>query len=192
MAGLSQTSASTAHPVHKGAGFPPFETATYPSQLFWLAITFGFLFVVLWRVGGPMIAGTIGARRARIDGDLKSAEDARRDANSALSAYQTALSSARSKAHASAEEMRKKVTGEIDRAKAQFDSEAAAALEKAQTRIAAVREAARTHVAAMAEAATTQIVQRLTGEIVGGEAVKEAVKTARQNGGSQVSARATS
>ena len=33
-----------------GGGFPPFKTETYPSQLFWLTVTFAFLFVVLWRV----------------------------------------------------------------------------------------------------------------------------------------------
>src|ERR1700735_165340 len=52
MADATTTTATTGVPAKKeGAGFPPFKTETFPSQLFWLAITFGFLFIVLWRGG---------------------------------------------------------------------------------------------------------------------------------------------
>ena len=48
------------------AGLPQMDTSTFPSQVFWLAVTFGLLFVVLSRMTLPMIAGSIGARRNRI------------------------------------------------------------------------------------------------------------------------------
>jgi len=51
MAEPAATTATTGVPGgHEPAGFPPFKLETFPSQLFWLVITFGFLFVVLWRV----------------------------------------------------------------------------------------------------------------------------------------------
>ena len=54
------TTAKTEVPAkHEGAGFPPFKTETFPSQIFWLMITFAFLFVVLWRVAGPRIQGVL-------------------------------------------------------------------------------------------------------------------------------------
>ena len=60
MAEPAATTEMTGVPAeHKAAGFPPFKTETFPSQIFWLVITFGFLFVVLWRLAGPRINAAI-------------------------------------------------------------------------------------------------------------------------------------
>src|SRR5512140_1900675 len=113
------TTATTEVPAkHEGAGFPPFKTETFPSQIFWLVITFAFLFVVLWRIAGPRIKGVLVTRRGQIDGDLAKAQAHRADAESASAAYQSALAAARGRAQALAEENRKRIGGEIDRAKA--------------------------------------------------------------------------
>ena len=72
MADASNTTATT-QGQHEPAGFPPFKTETYPSQLFWLAITFCFLFVVLWRVAGPRINAAITGRRQTINGAINDA-----------------------------------------------------------------------------------------------------------------------
>src|ERR1700752_5167914 len=92
--------ATTEQPSPKAAsgGFPPFKTETFPSQIFWLVITFAFLFVVLWRVAGPRINGVITSRRGTINADIAAAESARGDAESASAAYQTALAGARARA----------------------------------------------------------------------------------------------
>src|SRR5215472_16862803 len=113
MQGTTQTAAMTEQPAPK-AGFPPFKTETFPSQLFWLAITFGFLFLVLWRLAGPMSGNTIAARRKRINDDLAEAQKARGDADQASAAYQAALAGARARAQALAEENRKAVSSEVD------------------------------------------------------------------------------
>ena len=77
---------------HEGSGgFPPFDTTTFPSQIFWLVVTFAFLFVVVWRVAGPRINGVITVRRNKINGDIAEAQKHRGDAEAASAAYQTAL-----------------------------------------------------------------------------------------------------
>ena len=58
MAEETAHTATTEVPKKEG-GFPPFDTTTFPSQLFWLALTFGLMFVVLWRVAGPRSPRTI-------------------------------------------------------------------------------------------------------------------------------------
>jgi F-type H+-transporting ATPase subunit b len=83
MADASNTTATT---VHEPAGFPPFKTETFPSQLFWLALTFCFLFVVLWRVAGPRINAAITGRRNTINGSINEAARARAEAEAAQGA----------------------------------------------------------------------------------------------------------
>src|SRR5579872_1171347 len=107
-------SASTEVPAKpEGAGFPPFKTETFPSQIFWLVVTFAFLFVVLWRVAGPRIQGVIATRRGAINADIAAAEAARCDAENACTAYDVALAGARARANALAEENRQKLNAEI-------------------------------------------------------------------------------
>ena len=161
----ASTTASTQAP-QKSGGFPPFDTTTFPSQVFWLTVTFAFLFMVLWRVAGPRIKGVITSRRGAINSDIDAAQKARGEAESALAAYQTALQAARKRAQAMAEENRQKLNAEIASAKATADGEAAAAMARARERIVVTQEQARSHVAKAAEDAAIAIVARLTGETV--------------------------
>jgi len=172
----ASTGSGTTAPA--SAGFPPFDTKTFESQLFWLVITFGFLFVVLWRLAGPRIQGVIGERRKHIADDLAAAERHRRDAEQASSAYQAALTAARGRAHALAEENRKRMSDEIARAKAQADADAHAAMAKADERIAVLRVEARTHMIKAAQDAAAAIVARLTGDTVSSEDAAAAVRAA--------------
>jgi len=160
----------------QGGGFPPFKTETFPSQIFWLVITFAFLFVVLWRVAGPRINGVITSRRGAINSDIAAAEKARSEAESAATAYQTALAGARARAQGLAEENRQTLNAEIAKAKAAAESEAAKAMAAADARIAATRVEAKGHVVKAAEEAAIAIVARLTGDAVLPAEAAQAVK----------------
>ncbi len=162
---------------NKGGGFPPFKVETYPSQVFWLAITFAFLFVVLWRVAGPRIQSVIGQRRERIQGDLAGAEQRRKEAEAASNAYQTALARARTRAQGVADDNRKRVSAEVEQAKAQSDAEAQKATGAAEACIAEARAQAKGHVAKAAQDASIEIVARLTGETVSPEEAAAAVRS---------------
>lgn len=176
MAGPIHSTASTEVPPESG-GFPPFKTDTFPAQIFWLAVTFAVLFVVMWRVAVPGIGGTIGERKKRIAGDLAEAENHRRNAEKASADYDAALASARTRAHAVAEENRRRIQKEIDDAKAQAEADATDAMSKAEARIAAMRNEARSHVINAARDAAASIVNRLTGDTVSVDEAAAAVDT---------------
>ncbi len=167
---------NTTSSTQASGGFPPFRTDTFPSQLFWLAVTFAFLFVVLWKVAGPRINGVITSRRGAINADIAAAQKARGDAEGASAAYQTALAGARARANTHAEETRQKLNAEIAKAKTQADDEAHKAMSAAQARIEATHIQARGAVAKAAEEAAIAIVARLTGETVSSAEAAAAVK----------------
>jgi F-type H+-transporting ATPase subunit b len=169
------TTAGTEQP-EASIGFPPFKAETFPSQLFWLTITFAFLFVVLWRISGPAIKSVIAERRGRINDDVRTAEQHRRDSEAAAAAYESSLASARGRAHALAEENRKRIAADIDKAKAAGDAEAATAAAAADARIAKMRDDAKAHIQNAARDAAVSIVARLTGETVSNDDAAAAVK----------------
>ena len=172
-----ETVTHTGTEAQHSAGFPPFKTESFPSQIFWLVVTFAVLFVVLWRVAGPRISGVIGARHDQIDGDLKAAEQHRAEATAALAAYEAALAAARAKAHAQAEENRRAIETEVEQAKAEADAMAREAGAKAETGIAAARAEAATHVTKAAQDAAVDIVNRLIGVTVTADEARAAVAT---------------
>jgi F-type H+-transporting ATPase subunit b len=169
------TTASTQAPAG-GAGFPPFKTDTFPSQIFWLTVTFAFLFVVLWRVAGPRINGVITSRRGAINDDIAAAQTARGQAESAATAYQAALHAAKTRAQGMAEETRQALNAEIAKGKTAADEDAASAMAAAHARIQATQEQARGHVLKAAEEAAIAIVARLTGETVSSADAAAAVR----------------
>lgn len=173
----SETTASTQHAAH-GSGFPPFDTKTFPSQIFWLAITFAVLFVVLWRVAGPMISSTIASRRKRISDDISAAQQARSEADAAAASYEAALSGARSRAHALADENRRKITGEVEKAKTEADHQALSLVADAERAIAESQARAKAHVTGAAQDAAIEIVQRLLREQVATEDAAAAIRAA--------------
>jgi len=165
------------------AGLPQMSTGSYPSQIFWLAVTFGLLFLVLWRLTLPMIAGAIGARRNRIEGDLGAADASRKDAANALAAYEAALAEARNRAHQLADENKKRIVGEIDGLRATADADAQSAMAAAEARIAADRGRAAAGIKTAAAEVAADIVQRLIGRSVSAEDAADAVASAGRKGG---------
>jgi F-type H+-transporting ATPase subunit b len=158
---------------HKG--LPQMDTSTFPSQIFWLAVTFGLLFIVLSRVTLPRIAGAISDRRNRIDGDLATADKAQKTASEALKSYEAHLAQARTRALALADENRKRINGEIEGIKQAADKEAQTAMNAAEARIAAERTKAGASVVQSAAEAATAIVSRLLGIEVSVQEASDAV-----------------
>jgi F-type H+-transporting ATPase subunit b len=176
MAEPVHTTTGTAAPT---GGFPPFDHTTFPSQIFWLAITFVFLFVVMWRYVVPRIGGTIAERKARIAAELANAEDDRRQAEQAWSTYQTTLVEARQRARVVTEDNRARVMAETERAEAGADEAAQAEIAKAEAELARLRAEAKGSILAAAQDAAIGIVARLTGVKVSADEAASAVREAQ-------------
>jgi F-type H+-transporting ATPase subunit b len=174
MAGMPLTT-GTAQPVAGQGGFPPFETHTYPSQVFWLAITFALLLAFLWTVVVPRIGGTISARKGRIADALAEAEHDRREADRTWTTYQNTLVEARAKARMLIEENRHDVRAEVQRAEKGAESQTNEALAKAEAQLAEMRARALAQIRRAAEEAAAAIVSRLIGETVSSEEAAAAV-----------------
>jgi F-type H+-transporting ATPase subunit b len=168
-----ETTEGTGADAH--VGLPQMKADSFPSQIFWLVITFAILFVVMWRMTLPMIAGAIGARRDRIEGDLATAEGFRKGAAEALASYEAALAEARGRAHHLADENRKGVVVEIEQLRAAADAETQTTIASAEKRIAGERAKAAAGVKASAAEAAADIVQRLIGGSVTAEDAMAAV-----------------
>jgi len=121
---------------------PQLDPSTFGSQLFWLLVCFGALYMVLSFIVIPRIAKTLAARAETLEGNLAEAENLRVQAEAALKAYEDALAEARSRALVLAQEMRADVQAETDRQKAELDAKLAEQAAAADAALMKSRDAA--------------------------------------------------
>ncbi|MCS0503028.1 F0F1 ATP synthase subunit B [Ancylobacter mangrovi] len=157
-----------------GGGFPPFDVHTFPSQIIWLAIAFGALYLLMSRIALPRIANILEERHDRVADDLEEAGKLKAESEAAAQAYEHALATARGKAHGIATETRDKLSAESDASRKSLEAELAAKLAAAEEQIATTKTAAMANVRGIAVDAAGAIV----GELMGSAPVPQAVEAA--------------
>ena len=163
------------------SSFPPFESGTFPSQLLWLAISFGALYYFMSKKALPKVGAVIQERKARIAKDLDEATAMQQQADAAAAAHQKALAEARAKAQGFAQAARDQLAAESEAKRKALDEELAAKFAAAESQIAATREQAMSNVAAIAKDAAAAIVERLIGRRAQTEAIAAAVDSVKPN-----------
>lgn len=83
---------------------PQLDFTTFPSQLFWLAVTFVALYLIMVRVGLPRVRAILERRHERISGDLAKAAQLKAEAEAVIEAYERALAEAHASAQATVRE----------------------------------------------------------------------------------------
>jgi F-type H+-transporting ATPase subunit b len=155
--------------------FPPFQAETFASQLFWFAIAFVLLYVIISRLAIPRVGGIIDARRRSVEGDLAEARRLKDSSDAAIASYEKALADARGRAQALANETREKYAADAEAARKQLDATLNARLTEAEQAIATRRAAAMANVQGIAVETAAAIVERLTGTAPAGADVAKAV-----------------
>ena len=155
--------------------FPPFQTDTFASQLFWFAIAFAALYVIVSRLAIPRVGGIIDARRQSVEGDLAEAKRLKDSSDAAIAAYEKGLADARGRAQALANETREKYAADAETARKQLDETLNSRLVQAEQAIATRRTAAMTNVQGIAVDTAAAIVERLIGNAPAGADVAKAV-----------------
>ena len=133
-------------------------------------ITFGIIFVVLWRVLIPRLNQTLEERTDKIEGGLQRAEEAQAEANATLAKYREQLAEARHEAARLREEAREQGAQIIAEMREQAQAEARRLVDAAHAQIEADRQQAlqslRTEVGGLA----VDLASRVVGESLTDEA----------------------
>jgi F-type H+-transporting ATPase subunit b len=157
--------------------FPPFDPSNFPSQLLWLAITFGLFYLFLKRTALPRIGSILEVRRDRIAQDLDQASRMKDEADAAVAAYEQELAEARRKANAIGQESRDRAKAEAEAERRKVEGKLNSDLAAAEDRIASIKQTAMKDVDQIAAETATAIVQQLLGGRVDGKDVAAAVKS---------------
>ena len=157
-------------------GLPQLDFSTWPSQIFWLAVSLIVLYQLMTKIGLPRISNVIEERADAIADDLDRAEEFRRKAEEAEATYERALADARAKAQTIAAETRAEIQKEVDAEIARADAEISARSSESERRIAEIRESAMASVEQVANDTAVEVVRAVLPEAADKKAVKAAVQ----------------
>ncbi|MBM10239.1 MAG: hypothetical protein CMF69_11870 [Magnetovibrio sp.] len=154
------------------------QIATFPSQIFWLVMSFLTLFIIMWRIAVPKIVYALEARQERIDNNLERAAELKKEAEITIDNYERSLA----KAHSDAQEILAEANSRLSEIIAAREADL---VKNLQTKITESEENIATAVNAAAETlrdvaieATLNATERLIGEPPSHEDVQTAIENA--------------
>ncbi|WP_114226460.1 MULTISPECIES: ATPase [Sphingomonas] len=148
----------------------------YASQLFWLAIIFGAIFVFVGLGMVPKIQGTVDARDARIAADLQEAAGARQAAEGLEADYRDAMDRSRAEAARLASDAKAEGAKATEAKVAAADQVSAGKLDEASRRIRDAQTSAQAEIENVAAEAAAAMVARVSGLTVDADTARAAVQ----------------
>lgn len=180
--GISRAALSGASLLLAGAGvaraeggLPQLNPHTFTPQLFWLAVTFILLFILMKRVALPRISEVIEERKDRIQRDLAAAERLKGETEKALANYEKALADARASASGIARQTRDDLNAEVEKERKAVEDKLAQKLADAEASIAATKQKALSSVRDIAAETAELIVSKLTSLPVSKDEIARAI-----------------
>lgn len=146
------------------------------SQLFWLALIFGAVFVVVGLGMYPKIEATVDARDRKVADDLAAAKAAHARADDLEAQYRQQSDAARVAAQKAVQDAKDKAARDAEKRLAKVDAELSGKMTAAEADVAAARTSAMAEIESVAAEASADLVAKLSGVTVTSTDAKAAVK----------------
>lgn len=159
-------------------GLPQLDLSTYSSQIVWLVITFVILYVLMSKMALPRIGEVLEERQNKIDDNLAKAEELKAQAEAASDAYETSLSTARSKAQEAIRVVKDKAASEASSRQSALNEKLKAQVSESEQAIAVARDEALAGIKDVATDVASSVVEKLIGEAPAGKSVSGAITAA--------------
>ncbi len=173
---MSEEQTTSTEHAGGSAGMPQLDPQTYPSQLFWLGVTFIAMYVLMSRSVLPRISEVLENRRTRREGDLALADSLTREAQEAKAAYESLFLEAKNGANQLIADVQASVQAMEDKETAQLDKTLAEKLQKADVSIRVASEDARERLTPVIAELASEVVKSIVGKAPSDAQLKAAAK----------------
>ena len=157
-------------------GMPQLNPDYWVSQIFWVILIFGTLYVILWRTILPKINENLENRKSQILTDLDDAQKFEDQSKEKLSEYNQILNQAKQEAKKILDGTRKKINRDIESKKNQFNIEIKKEIEKAEKEIKMIKLSSIEDINKIAIETSSEIIRKIIGTEVNASSVSAIVK----------------
>ena len=154
---------------------PQLDLSVFPTQVFWLVLTFVALYLILAKVALPRVTEVRESRQVRIESDLEKAEVLKTDAEAALADYEKTIAEATAKAQESVRDAVRMMSEDAEKQRDALAAKLGEQLVEAEQRIADEKARAIGDIGMIAGELTQAATSRLAGNEVSQDEANDAV-----------------
>ena len=157
-------------------GMPQLNPEYWVSQIFWVILIFGTLYVILWRTILPKINENLENRKSQILTDLDEAQKLKDQSEKKISEYNKILSDAKQDAKKILDETRKRINRDIKNKKNQFNLEIDKEIGNTEKEIKMLKLSSIKDINKIAIEASSEIIKKVVGTEVNASSVSAIVE----------------
>ena len=159
----------------ESGGMPQLNPEFWVSQIFWLVITFGILYVVLSKLILPKISANLESRKSQISDNIEAADKQREESENKLREYDEILLSSKIEAKNTFNQVREKALKDISSKKEFLDKQIDEEIKKAENEINQLKKDAPTKINKIAIETASELTQKLIGAEVNNSSISAIV-----------------
>ena len=159
----------------ESGGMPQLNPEFWVSQIFWLTITFGILYVVLSKLILPKISANLELRKSQISDNIEAADKQREESESKLQEYDEVISKSKTEAKNIFNQVREKAIKNINAKREVLDKQIDEEVKKVEEEINLLRLEAPTKISRIAIETSSELIQKLIGAEVNNSSISAIV-----------------
>ena len=145
------------------------------SQIFWLILTFGILYIILSKLILPKISNNLESRKSKILENIEAAEKQREHCETKLKEYEEIISKSKVEAKTIFNQVREKALKDINAKREVLDKQIDDEISKAEDEIKSLRDNAPGKINKIAIETSSEIIQKLIGAEVNNSSISAIV-----------------
>ena len=159
----------------ESGGMPQLDPEFWISQIFWLTLTFGFLYIILSKIILPKISANLELRKSQIQENIEAADKQREDSETKLREYDEIISKSKIDAKKIFIETREKALKDINLKKDVLDGQINEELKKAEIEINSLKKTAPEKINKIAIETSSEILKNLMGTEINNSSISAIV-----------------
>ena len=167
----------------ESGGMPQLNPEFWVSQIFWLTLTFGILYIVLSKLILPKISNNLESRKSKILENIEAAEKQREDSETKLKEYEEIISKSKLEAKTIFNQAREKALKDINVKREVLNKQIDEEISNAEQEIKSLRDGAPDKINKIAIETSSELIQKLIGTEVNNSSISAIVDDlSRRNG----------
>ena len=143
------------------AGMPQLNPEFWPSQVFWLILTFSILYLIIWKIFLQKITYTIENRKSKIVQDLDEAQKLKESAEKKLKEYHKIIDSSKQEAKKIIEDGRKRLDQDLENKKKTFNDQIEKEIVKIEKEIKDLKKTSLSNISKIASETSVELIKKI-------------------------------
>tara|TARA_B100000131_G_scaffold62901_1_gene59144 strand:+ start:130 stop:720 length:591 start_codon:yes stop_codon:yes gene_type:complete len=160
----------------ENGGMPQLNPEFWISQIFWLTLTFGFLYIILSKIILPKISKNLETRKSQILENIEIADKQKEESENKIKDYDRIILESKIKAKNYFNDARKKVLEDINKKRAALEKDIDAEIGAAEEEISNLKKNSDEKISKIAVDTSSELIKELIGEEVNSSSISAIVE----------------